>query len=238
MNNPPANNPGIGTSYTIPGATAPNGPNLFPPNSEAVTSGKAKPEIFAMGVRNLYSIDVDKVTDKIAAAWVGPDQGTNSTTWGPAKTENAVIITSAGNYGWPFCTGNQQGYRAKLPANARRRHRRRPPASPGTVVGNDTAAGSGGGGFWDCDDPQGILNDVAVQHGPRADPAGAADQHLVRPAGRVLRLPRNANGIPAYNGTNTAPTTTPPARAIRRCPFVFGGGQAPMTAGFYRKPAG
>ena len=36
VNNPPANNPGIGTSYTIPGATAPNGPNLFPPNSEAV----------------------------------------------------------------------------------------------------------------------------------------------------------------------------------------------------------
>ena len=68
--------------------------------------GKAKPEIFAMGVRNLYSIDVDDKTDKIAAAWVGPDQGTNSVVWGPAKTENAVMINSAGNYGWPFCTGN------------------------------------------------------------------------------------------------------------------------------------
>ena len=70
-----------------------------------------------MGVRNLYSIDVDDKTDKIAAAWVGPDQGTNSVVWGPAKTENAVMINSAGNYGWPYCTGNQLGYRAKLPAN-------------------------------------------------------------------------------------------------------------------------
>ena len=87
------------------------------------SSGKAKPEIFAMGVRNLYSIDVDPKTDKVAAAWVGPDQGTNTTTWGPAKTENAVLINSAGNYGWPYCTGNKQGYRAKLPRDHRRRRR-------------------------------------------------------------------------------------------------------------------
>ena len=38
-----------------------------------------------MGVRNLYSIDVDEKTDKIAAAWVGPDQGTNSVTLGPGQ---------------------------------------------------------------------------------------------------------------------------------------------------------
>ena len=113
-------------TYTIPGPDAPNGANLFPPTSQAVLDGKAKPEIFAMGVRNLYSIDVDDKTDKIAAAWVGPDQGTNSVIWGPAKTENAVLINSAGNYGWPFCTGNQQGYRAKLPVDDRRR-----PAGPG-----------------------------------------------------------------------------------------------------------
>ena len=33
------------------------------------------------------------------------------------------MINSAGNYGWPYCTGNQLGYRAKLPVD----HRRRPP---------------------------------------------------------------------------------------------------------------
>ena len=56
--------PGIGTTYTIPGPDAPNGPNLFPPTSQAVLDGKAKPEIFAMGVRNLYSIDVDDKTEQ------------------------------------------------------------------------------------------------------------------------------------------------------------------------------
>ena len=223
MNNPPANNPGIGTSYTIPDATAPNGPNLFPPNSEAVTSGKAKPEIFAMGVRNLYSIDVDKVTGKIAAAWVGPDQGTNSTTWGPAKTENAVVITSAGNYGWPFCTGNQQGYRAKLPANTGG-GRAAPAGHPGTVVGNDTAAGSGGGGFWDCDDPNGILNTSPYNTGLERIPAGAA-----RPTSTTARR-AGATTSPATTTASrrTTPRTrprtrTPPARAIaaaRSCSAV------------------
>ncbi len=237
VNNPPANNPGIGTSYTIPGATAPNGPNLFPPNSEAVTSGKAKPEIFAMGVRNLYSIDVDKVTGKVAAAWVGPDQGTNSTTWGPAKTENAVIITSAGNYGWPFCTGNQQGYRAKLPANSQGGS---PAAAgwPGTVVGNDTAANSNGGGFWDCDDPQGILNTSPYNTGLERVPPARPTNIWYGPQGGCYDFARNDNGIPAYNGTNTAQDTNAAGASYRRCPFVFGGSQAPMTGGFYRKPAG
>ncbi len=88
--NPDPNEQGPGKTYEIPGPDAPNGPNLFPPTSQAVLDGKAKPEIFAMGVRNLYSIAVDPKTNKVAAAWVGPDQGTNNTTWGPAKTENAV----------------------------------------------------------------------------------------------------------------------------------------------------
>ena len=90
MANPPANNPGIGTSYTIPGADRSRTVrNLFAPGSawrvQTDCTGKAKPEIFAMGVRNLYSIDVDDKTDKIAAAWVGPDQGTNSTTLGSGE---------------------------------------------------------------------------------------------------------------------------------------------------------
>jgi glucose/arabinose dehydrogenase len=237
VNNPPVNNPGIGTSYTIPGATAPNGPNLFAPNSPEVTSGKAKPEIFAMGVRNLYSIDVDKVTGKISAAWVGPDQGTNSTTWGPAKTENAVIITSAGNYGWPFCTGNQQGYRAKLPATTQG-GAPAPAGHPGTVVGNDAAAGSGGGGFWDCDDPQGILNTSPYNTGLERIPPARPTNIYYGPQGGCYDFPRNANDIPAYNATNTAQDNGAAGSSYRRCPFVFGGGQAPMTGGIYRKPSG
>jgi glucose/arabinose dehydrogenase len=244
VNNPPANNPGIGTSYTIPDSTAPNGPNLFAPNSEAVTSGKAKPEIFAMGVRNLYSIDVDDKTDKIAAAWVGPDQGSNSNVWGPAKTENAVVINSAGNYGWPFCTGNNQGYRAKLPANTGG-GAAAPAGHPSTVVGNDSTAGSGGGGFWDCDgssQPRAdgeapyILNQSPFNTGLEKIPAARPTNIWYGPQGGCYDFPRNANDIPSYNGGNQSNTQQEPT-SFRRCPFAFGGGQAPMTGGFYRRPA-
>ena len=77
--------------------------------------GKAKPEIFAMGVRSTYTIHIDPKTDAITTAWIGPDQGTESPTWGPAKTENATMMNSAGNWGWPFCqAGNRWSYRAKI----------------------------------------------------------------------------------------------------------------------------
>jgi hypothetical protein len=233
----PSDTPGIGTTYTIPGPDAPNGPNLFQPASTAVTSGKAKPEIFAMGVRNLYSIQVDAKTDKVAAAWVGPDQGTNSTTWGPAKTENAVMINSAGNYGWPFCTGNQQGYRAKLPQAS----------GAGTTGGIAAAFGHPGtvgggadgqtGGFWDCDDPQGILNDSPFNTGLERIPAARPVNIWYGPQGGCYDSPRNANGIPVYQGANNRPqvaTPTQPETQFRRCPWVLGASQAPMTAGTYR----
>jgi glucose/arabinose dehydrogenase len=231
VNNPPANNPGVGTSYTIPDATAPNGPNLF--TGTAVTSGKAKPEIFAMGVRNLYSIDVDDKTDKIAASWVGPDQGTNSVVWGPAKTENAVLINSAGNYGWPFCMGNGQAYRAKLPSNTGG-GLPAPAGHLGTVPGSDPAAGMGGGGFWDCDNPDGIPNDSPYNNGLDRIPAARPTNIWYGPQGGCYDFPRNANNVPIYTGSNTS---AEPA-SYRRCPWLLGGSQAPMTAGTYRKPAG
>jgi hypothetical protein len=57
--------PGAGTTYTIPGADAPNGPNLFDPQSTAVADRRAKPEVFAMGVSDVRSLDIDPETDTI-----------------------------------------------------------------------------------------------------------------------------------------------------------------------------
>ncbi len=221
----PGDTPGIGKTYTIPGANAPNGPNMFPPDSDAVLQGKAKPEVFAMGVRNLYSIDIDPKTDKVAAAWVGPDQGTNSTTWGPAKTENAVLIDSAGNYGWPYCTGDRLDYRAKLPATTGG-GAAAPLGHPGTVGGG---ADGQTGGYWDCRGP--LLNDSPYNTGLTTIPAPRPTNIWYGPQGGCHDYPRNANGVPIYNGTNTG--TGPDT--FRRCPFAFGGSQAPMTAGTYRK---
>jgi glucose/arabinose dehydrogenase len=226
----PGDTPGIGTSYTIPGADAPNGANLFPEGSQAVLDGKAKPEVFAMGTRNLYSIDVDPKTDKVSTAWVGPDQGTDSPIWGPAKTENAAIIGEAGNYGWPYCQGgNRINYRAKLPG-----------VNPGIAANlADNVRGTVGGGadgqtgaFWDCSKP--IANDSPFNTGLTTIPAPKPTNIWYGVQGGCYDYPRNANGVPIYSSSNTtaAPGT------YRQCPFIFGGSQAPMTAGIYRKPSG
>jgi glucose/arabinose dehydrogenase len=230
----PGDTPGIGTTYTIPGPDAPNGGNLFAPDSDAVKNGKALPEVFAMGVRNLYSIDVDSKTDKVATSWVGPDQGSDSDIWGPAKTENAALIGAAGNYGWPYCqAGNRIDYRAKLPG-----------ASPGVAANlSDNVRGTVGGGadgqtgaFWDCRGTNGTMaNDSPYNNGLTDIPAPKPTNLWYGPQGGCYDYTRNANGVPNYpsgSGTNLNTAT------MRRCPFAFGGSQAPMTAGIYRKPSG
>ena len=227
----PSDTPGIGTTYTIPGADAPGGGNLFAPMSQGVLDGKAKPEIFAMGVRNLYSVDVDKVSGKVTAAWVGPDQGTNSTTWGRAKTENAVIMTSAGNYGWPYCQGNLQGYRAKLPGPANPGGVAAPLGHPGTVGGGVDGTD---GGWWDCDDPQGVLNDSPYNTGLERIPSMKSTNSGTarRAAATTTRATRTGSRSSRQNTSPAEPA------AYRRCPWLIGGSQAPITGGIYRKPAG
>jgi glucose/arabinose dehydrogenase len=224
--------PGVGTAYTIPGADAPNGPQLFPPDSQAVLDGKARPEVFAMGTRNLYSIDIDPKTDKVSTAWVGPDQGTDSTTYGTSKTENAAIMGAAGNYGWPYCQGgNRLDYRAKLPA-----------ASGGGAGANlsDNVRGAVGGGadgltgaYWDCS--KSLPNDSPFNTGLTDIPAPKPTNIWYGQNGGCTDYPRNANGVPIISANSN--TTAAPA-TYRQCPFVFGGSQAPMTAGIYRKPSG
>ncbi|HWK25609.1 MAG TPA: ThuA domain-containing protein [Solirubrobacter sp.] len=228
----PGDTPGIGTTYTIPGADAPNGPQLFPPDSQAVKDGKAKPEVFAMGTRNLYSVDIDPKTDKITTAWVGPDQGTDSTTYGPAKTENAAIMGKAGNYGWPYCQGgNRHGYRAKLPA-----------ATGGGAGANlsDNIRGTVGGGadgqtgaYWDCS--KSLPNDSPFNTGLTDIPAPSPVNIWYGPQGGCYDYPKNANGIDIISANSN---TTPAPATFRRCPYIIGGSQAPISGGIYRKPAG
>ncbi len=227
----PGGTPGIGTTYTIPGADAPNGPNLFPPDSAPVLDGKAKPEIFAMGVRNDYTIHIDPQTDALTTAWVGPDQTVDSTTWGEAKTENATMMNSAGNYGWPFCQGgNRWGYRAKLPSSTGG-GTPAPLGTPGTVGGG---ADGQTGGFFDCSKP--LLNDSPYNTGLQTLPAPKPDNLWYGPQGGCYGYPLNGNGIGIY--TDNARSASP--AIYRSCPWLDSGGtgQAPIDGGIYRKPAG
>ena len=100
---------GVGTTYALPTEGSPNGPNLF--SGTEGNGNQAKPEIYAMGLRNPSRLYVDPVTDVPYSAWVGPDAGAPSTTLGPSTYENAAQIDRAGNYGWPYCMGNAQAYR-------------------------------------------------------------------------------------------------------------------------------
>ena len=225
----PGDEPGLDKTYTIPGATAPNGPNLFPQDSQAVRDGLAKPEIFAMGVRSTYTIHIDPKTDAITTAWIGPDQGTQNETWGPAKTENATMMNSAGNWGWPFCqAGNRWSYRAKTPnlngGGAA------PFGHPNTVGGG---ADGETGGFFDCRGP--VVNDSPYNTGLQTVPAPKPVNIWYGPHGGCYGYPKNANGVGIYP---PSPNTRPAPEITRSCPWIIGGSQAPIDGGVYRKPAG
>ena len=103
---------GVNSTYTLPTAQSPNGPNLF--NGTEGNGSQAKPEIYAMGLRNPSRLFIDPETDIPYSAWVGPDAGSPSATQGPSTYENATQLAQAGNYGWPYCMGNQQAYRDRV----------------------------------------------------------------------------------------------------------------------------
>ena len=82
-------------SYSIPSG------NLFAPGT-----ANTRPEIYAMGFRNPFRIGVDKATGVVYVGDYGPDAGTTSATRGPSGQVEFNRVTSAGNYGWPYCTGS------------------------------------------------------------------------------------------------------------------------------------
>ncbi|GAA0477456.1 PQQ-dependent sugar dehydrogenase [Streptomyces olivaceiscleroticus] len=86
-------------SYDIPEG------NLFAPGTE-----KTRPEIYAMGFRNPFRMSVDKPTGIVYVGDYGPDAGAASPTRGPAGQVEFARVTKAGNFGWPYCTGNNDAY--------------------------------------------------------------------------------------------------------------------------------
>src|SRR6478752_8098666 len=91
-------------TYTIPEG------NLFPVGTE-----KTRPEIFVMGVRNPFKIDVDPETNSLSWGDYGPDA-----TKAVAETAgrgpmgfvewNVVGLDDPHNAGWPFVTGDNVAY--------------------------------------------------------------------------------------------------------------------------------
>jgi cytochrome c len=86
-------------TYTIPQG------NLFAPGTE-----KTRSEIYAMGFRNPFRIGIDPKTHKLMVANYGPDAGNPNPNRGPENTVEWDILNQPGNYGWPYCVGQNVPY--------------------------------------------------------------------------------------------------------------------------------
>ncbi|GGS24458.1 hypothetical protein GCM10010171_17030 [Actinokineospora fastidiosa] len=86
------------------GYTVPDG-NLFAPGTE-----KTRPEIYAMGFRNPFRFAVDKATGWIHLGDYGPDAGSPNPARGPGGTVEFNLVKGPGNFGWPYCVGDNQPF--------------------------------------------------------------------------------------------------------------------------------
>jgi cytochrome c len=87
------------------GYTVPKG-NLFPPGTP-----KTRAEIYVMGCRNPFRINVDQATGVLYWGDVGPDSQNTDPNRGPAGYDAFNKTTRPANFGWPFVRGNNQAYR-------------------------------------------------------------------------------------------------------------------------------
>ncbi|MEU6123951.1 ThuA domain-containing protein [Streptomyces sp. NPDC047123] len=82
-------------TYAVPAG------NLFPEGTD-----KTRPEVYAMGLRNPFRITTDPVSGALLVADYGPDAKEAVADRGPEGTVEFDRITAAGNYGWPYCIGD------------------------------------------------------------------------------------------------------------------------------------
>jgi len=83
---------GANGSYTIPRG------NLFPPGT-----ARTRPEIYAMGLRNPFRIELNRSNGDLYVADYSPDEGVADPARGPAGTGKWAVVRRAGNFGWPYC---------------------------------------------------------------------------------------------------------------------------------------
>jgi cytochrome c len=86
-------------SYTIPEG------NMFAPGT-----ANTRPEIYAMGFRNPFTVGTDPETGKLIVADYGPDAGSSDPSRGPDGRVEWNIVDEAGFYGWPYCVGANTPY--------------------------------------------------------------------------------------------------------------------------------
>nr|WP_221382847.1 ThuA domain-containing protein [Actinoplanes polyasparticus] len=91
--------PQAGGGYTVPSG------NLYPSGT-----AQTRPEIYAMGFRNPFRFSIDPANGWVYLADYGPDRNPPTTNRGPEGLVELNVIKAPGNYGWPFCHGDNQPY--------------------------------------------------------------------------------------------------------------------------------
>ena len=101
----PGETPGVGSTYTIPAG------NLFGLGGKYPgVEGQTRPEIYTMGHRNPFRIQVDQETGWVYNGEVGPDAGGENANRGPRGYDELNQIREAGNMGWPYCIADNKAY--------------------------------------------------------------------------------------------------------------------------------
>ncbi|MEV6110244.1 PQQ-dependent sugar dehydrogenase [Streptomyces sp. NPDC051940] len=85
-------------SYSIPDG------NLFRPGT-----AKTRPEIYAMGFRNPFRMEINRRTDEVYVADYSPDARSANPLRGPSGQGKWVVAKPA-NYGWPYCATDKLPY--------------------------------------------------------------------------------------------------------------------------------
>jgi cytochrome c len=92
-------------TYTIPAG------NLFGLGGKYPgVEGQTRPEIYTMGHRNPFRIQVDQETGWLYNGEVGPDAGGENANRGPRGYDELNQIREAGNMGWPYCIADNKAY--------------------------------------------------------------------------------------------------------------------------------
>lgn len=87
--------------------------NLFPEDeyAEEIEAGLVKPEIYVMGLRNPYTIDIDDENGELHIADYGPD----ASEWDPERGPVGIVelrrVCEPQNAGWPYVRGYHYPYR-------------------------------------------------------------------------------------------------------------------------------
>jgi cytochrome c len=102
----PTGTPGPGNTYDIPAG------NLFGLGGRYPgVEGQTRPEIYTMGHRNPFRIQVDSETGWLYNGEVGPDANSENANRGPRGYDELNQIRQAGNMGWPYCIADNKAYR-------------------------------------------------------------------------------------------------------------------------------